>query len=461
MKLLFINLPHRVPIVRRYGCAYNSPGYAFPPLELLSLATTIREWNQSDVVLVDAISEKMNEKKISKIIEKEKPHMIISLMGFESLDEDLKLLENLGKQGPKTVCFGYLPSLFPREVMSRYDIDYTIIGEPEETLSELVRCLKSGRKPKDVRGLVWRNKTIKINPSRPRMLNLDPLPIPDRRLLRNGRYKMPFFGTPFTTIQTTRGCQFACTYCTHFEGSQLALRSVDSVIGELKNIVSLGIDNVRFMDNNFTAIPGRAKEISRRIIDENIKIKWSCLSRVDLLDEETADLMKRAGCVMVFVGIESGSNSTLKKYKKGYTVEDVYKKIGFLKRKGIKTTGWFIFGAPWETEKDFRKGVDLAKKLELDFAIASTLSYFPGTELFEVERKNLDFTILPFEVNPKNMDLQKKAVKMEKRFYWEFYLRPVPALRLLRRALKYPRDGLAQARGMASYIYSSKNGDLF
>jgi len=462
MKALFLNLPSAKSVMRRYGCSYNSPGYLFPPLELCSAATALREWNGARVAVLDAVAERLDVNGVAAKANRMGLDLIVSLAGFDCFHDDMKALKELkARTGAATACLGYLPTLFPEETARLSGADYVILGEPEMTLSELARRMETGQRPDRVQGLFWRDgkKTVR-NAQRPRIKDLDALPFPDRSLIDNGRYSMPFFGRPFTTMQTSRGCPFHCTYCTHFEGAELAVRSPGKVIEELEDVIGRGIRHVRFMDNNFTFPQKRTKEICRRMAEERLDVEWACMSRTDLLDPEMARLLRKAGCKTVFVGVESGSQRTLDRYRKGYKASDVPARMRLLKRNGMEAIGWFMFGAPWEDETDFKAGLGLAKSMKLDYAIASVLSFFPGTPIFEEHRMELDFSLAPFSATLKDMDAAQRAVRWEKRFYKGFYMRPGPACRMAKRMLLHPRDALASAKGMLAYLAGGK-GDLF
>ncbi len=466
MNVLFLNPPYTRSIVRRYGCSFNSPGYLFPPLELCSMAAAARAWNGAEVSVLDAVAERMGPDGVVSRVKKESPDLLVFLPGFESFHEDMKTVDRIRSQtGIQTACIGYLPTLFPDETVAKSNVDYVIMGEPEHTLSDLISCIEGSKPPEGVRGLCWRgggaSGRIVKNPPRPRMKSVDGLPVPDRGLLNNRLYSMPFFGRPFTTIQTSRGCPFPCTYCTHFEGHGLSYRSPEKVIEELKDVRSRGIGHIRFMDNNFTHPPQRAKEICRRIIEERLDIRWACLSRADLFDREMVALMQRAGCKMVFLGIESGSQRTLNRYNKGYTINDVKNKMKLLNGTRMEKTGWFIVGAPWEERDDLEKTIGLAKSLGLDYAIASVLSPHPGTRLFSEYGGQVNFSLFPYDASFKDAELRKRQVAWEKEFYRRFYMRPRCMARFMARNLLRPREWAGLGKAMLSYIYGSAEGDFF
>ena len=457
MKVLLVNPPYKKRIMRRYGSSDNTHGHAVPPLELCSVATALRHWNKAEVKVIDAIAEGINAKEAKKQIKGYNPELIIYQTGFESYHHDVAFFHGLGI---KTACFGYIPSLYPKETI-KLGADYVICGEPEFVCSELVARIAEDAPLEHVKGLAyWDGRAIHLNPARNRINFLDNLPFPDRSLLKNELYNIPFFGRPFTSIQTVRGCAFSCTHCTHFEGREFYAKSPEKVIEELKDISDKGIKYVRFLDHNFTYPKERAIKICNSIADNKLDLTMACLSRADLIDEEVADALSNAGCSTVFLGFESCSEKTLNLLNKRSQMEMAEKNVKLLRKNNIEVVGWFIFGAPWESEEDFRKNMEFAKRVDPDFAIASVLDFFPGTELFEKYKNNLDFSLAPYSVTLKDKKLAKRAASWEKRFYTEFYTQPRAMARLAKRAFIHPVDSFHAGKAMASYLLSS-NKDLY
>ncbi len=182
-----------------------------------------------------------------------------------------------------------------------------------------------------IKGIAYRDKdTGQVKRTSPRGLvdDLDRLPPPSRDLFDNYSYKKYYsgrFGYKTTAIMTSRGCPFACDFCSRpVFGNEFRARSASKVADEIEEVISLGYNRIWFADDCFTLNRKRLIEVCDEIIKRGLKIGWECLSRVDTLDSETADKMKQAGCVRMFFGIESGNDSILKIMKKQITTKQAY-----------------------------------------------------------------------------------------------------------------------------------------
>ena len=143
-----------------------------------------------------------------------------------------------------------------------------------------------------------------------------------------------------------------------------------------------GLKSFRFIDDTFTAIPKRVIEICNLLIERNYGLKWSCLSRADTLNKEMLKVMKQAGCVRLFIGIESGSERVLTHHRKKMTKELIRNNINIAAKTGFKITGLFMVGSPLETESDFQESIDLALELPIDMVAVSGIAPYPGTDYF-------------------------------------------------------------------------------
>ena len=255
---------------------------------------------------------------------------------------------------------------------------------------ELVNQFINGGDFSQVKGIAYREKTTgHIVRTIPRGLtmDLDMFPSPSRKLFDNRRYKKYYskkFGYTTTAIMTSRGCPFACDFCSRpVFGNEFRARSTKNVADEIAEVVSLGYNRIWFADDCFTLNRTRLLEICDEIIKRGIRVNWECLSRVDTLDSEIADKMKQAGCVRMFFGIESGNNSILALMKKQITTKQAYAAVQLCNKKGIKAGAFFIIGYPGENEQTILETVRFASSLPLDY-LSFTLPYpIPGTPLFE------------------------------------------------------------------------------
>lgn len=359
--------------------------FRFPPLGLGYIAAYLKQQGIS-VNIVDCTF--LSQKEALKKIRDSKPKIIGIQSMFSMKNKSLELARLLRDHCELLVAGGALPTTNPEVFLQ--DFDVSVIGEGEKTMLELVNFAINGGKLSLVKGIAYREKTTgQIKRTPPRGLNddLDTFPRPSRELFDNNAYKKYYFqkfGYTTTAIMTSRGCPFACDFCSRpVFGNEFRARTALNVVDEIEEVVSLGHNRIWFGDDCFTLNRPRLIVICDEIIKRKLKIGWECLSRVDTLDSETVDKMKQAGCLRMFFGIESGNDSILKIMKKQITVKQAYEATQLCKKKGIKAGAFFILGYPGENEKTILDTVNFASSLALDY-LSFTLPYpIPGTPLFE------------------------------------------------------------------------------
>jgi len=441
-------------------CSTRAENYLFPPQELMYLASIAKKAGH-EVVLIDAIACKMDYEKTSQALKVINPDLIVTLTGFECFENDIGVIQKIKNGFPKvkTLCFGYYPTIFSQEIMQKTNIDFLILGEPELVFSQLLGKLSKNLLPADIKGLAFRkNEKPVITVGAQRISNLDRLRIPSHSLLKQGHYSEPLMGKPYTTIQSGRGCPFQCIYCVSTYGKQIILRSSENILQEIKFIVNdLGIRNFRFIDDTFTFDKKRVIELCDKIIESGLRVNWTCLSRLDTLDNKMLSRMKKAGCKRIFLGIESGSQKILDWFKKGYKVEKMLDQINSVHKAGIESLGFFIVGSPLETEEDFNKSVSLALKSNLDYIVVSRLLAYPGTKLFESMKEDIDFSLFSYKNEFKDNGLEKKWVLLEKHFYKAFYFRPKYIFKRAFLVLKSPREFFSNLKSIIGFLLSGKD----
>jgi len=458
MRIAFVNLPHSVPVVRRYMCSYNSPIFLFPPLELLYAATSARESAGAEVIVIDAIAESLNQQQLVERLQQFRPEMVFTITGFEIFEDDVNLIRSIKQQFPglATAAMGHYPTIFPDETIRAGDVDYVLRGEPEVTLVELCQALCEEKPLDDILGLSYETAAGEIvnNPERARSRHIDELPHPDYGLVEIGRYSEFLLPRPFAVVQTARGCPYTCNFCVRSYGQKLGMRSPDNILEELVQLRDrFSIRSFRFIDDTFTAIPSRTSEICQRIARHLPDVTWSCLSRVDTLDEERVRALKDAGCMRVYLGIESGSQRILEAYGKDYGIELLGEMVTLLNKHKIEVGAFFMTGHPLEEEEDFEQTLRLVRTLDLDYATIGQTVPYPGTSLYEQYRDQIDFSLYPYRNEWKDPSRREQLEAWERRFFRETYFNIPYVARHAMRFIKNPGTTLAAGRALLPFVF--------
>lgn len=442
MKILVLNLPNKDRIVRRYMCSYNAPTFLFPPQELLYCASALKEWNSSDVTIVDAIAENKNLDECLAFIAEERPEMVVTMTGIECFESDMSVLKAIKERAPeiRTVVFGYYPTIFTDKIFEQNAVDFIIKGEPEMALSRLVRAIERGERVDEISGLNMKSSGGHVisGPKAERVKDLDSIPFPDPELLSYKGYNEMLMRSPVALIQSSRGCPFRCTYCITTYGRETVMRSPENVVGEIEALAKKGFKRLRFTDDTFNVDKSRVRRICELIVEKGLKVKWTCLSRVDTLDKDVLPLMKKAGCVRIYIGIESFSQKILDYYRKGYKASDLVDKLKAVRAAGIESVGFLLIGAPVETDEDLAANRAGLKKAPLDFAIVTKLTPYPGTVLFENLKDMMDFSLFPYRNIFNIPGKEDEMIRAERELYRVFYFQPQRFLFFFRMLFKNP-----------------------
>lgn len=443
-KILLINPPlTKEEIYSKYGVA----SAVLPPLGLCYISAVLEKESHA-IKIIDAIAEKITERELIDRIKKFNPQIVgitavtvsynravETAMQIKEFDKDIIIL--LG--GPHV-------SSIPRRVFEEQDcFDIGVVGEGENTAKELVRYLekkkfkdyKSGLKK--IKGIIYKNKDKIIQtPRRDLIENLDELPLPARHLLPDIKlYNLVLMSQKpnFASLIPSRGCPFQCIYCDqNVFGHNWRSFSPEHMIEEIEELINkYGVRTLQIHDDLFTLKRERVIKFCKLLKERNIKIAWNLASRVDLIDEELAKLMKKSGCEIVYFGIESGDQEVLNKIKKRITLEQARKGIEIAKKTGLSPHGSFILGLPFDTKETIEKTINFALSLPLDVATFHLATPYPNTEFEKIAG---DFGVIhisdysqyrghPNQVvfTPKNIS-RKYLLKKQKQAYRRFYLRP-------------------------------------
>lgn len=362
----------------------------FPPIGLLEIAVYLKHRSFSEIELIDGEIEGLSQEGLSCKIALGNPGLIVLQSTTPTIEDDFcfaALLKERLKES-RIIITGIHATVLPEEVLRQETIDYAAIGEPEETVSDLaVYLLRNKGSLKEIQGLAYKDSgRIVINGRRQPKDNYDYPLLPDRTLLENNRYIMPLTGKPFALIKVSRGCDFSCAFCTSkaYYGPGWRARSPENIVAEIKDIKEkTGIDTFLFLADTFNGKKEFVRGLTSLIIAEDLNIKWVSNSRLDLIDEEMASLMQRSGCILVSLGIESYSQRLLKRSGKALQEDAIKRGIDILRKHGIKTYGYFIFGLEGESKAGILRTALRAAFSGLNFAQFYSLTPYPGTPYFQ------------------------------------------------------------------------------
>ena len=318
------------------------------------------------------------------------------------------------------------------------DLDLILFGEPEDTLKEVLE----GKDYSKILGLYYRDDLrAKFTGSRPFIEDLDKLPFPARHLVDNNIYRRPDNNKVQAVIKVSRGCPFHCFFClaTPVSGAKVRKRSAENIIEEIKECVDkYGITNFLFWSDIFNIDKVWVMDLCQKIIDSGLKITWSANTRADTADEEMAQKMYEAGCRLVSIGVESGSQEMLDKIGKRITLDDVRLTVKIFKKAGIRIYNYFVIGLPWEDEDTVEDTIDFAIELDSDFISFYTATPLPGSKFYDYAKEHnlinsdTSFSSAYFYPSVNTHHLSKERVfELHKKAIRKFYLRPAYILRML------------------------------
>ncbi len=330
------------------------------------------------------------------------------------------------------------------------DFDVGFIAEAEQSFQELLDCGFSPEAFGKIKGICFRDEgEIIVNQRQPFIAELDSLPFPEWDIIEDMRAYRPavtnFKRHPAFSLITSRGCFARCIFCDRgVFGNNVRMHSAKYVLGMIRLLCGkYGIREINFYDDNLLFDKSRIKEICLSMIEEKMNLSWSCIARVDMVDEETLRMMKEAGCWQISYGIESGSQQVLDALNKGTRVEKVREAAALMRKAGLSMRGYFIVGNPGETRDTLEETLKLILELPLDDILVEYMTPYPGTEISNnIGRYGNALggwqTINSYKINFVPYGLTQECLKRYFfRFYKEFYLRPRSIFSYVRR-LKNP-----------------------
>ena len=409
-----------------------------------------------EVFLRDYQTEGVRFAEVVKDVRTFQPDMIVLSTTNSSVKTDLAFLKKLSRFH-RSICIvkGALFYDIELSLLSYLDLEHIscLIGSEMEFVIGTIAdyYLRGVGKIAEVNGIIYQeNGNFKKNRFLCGTNNLDSLPFPARQLMKNELYVRPDTGEPMATIATGLGCPSNCIYCLTpiISGRNVRKREVENVFKEIEECYyKFGIRNFFFKADTFTIDEAYATAICDRIIHSRLngKIAFTVNSRVKPLSMRLLKKLKQAGCFMLAVGFESGSDSTLKKIKKGTTVADNLRAAKMIHKAGIPLFGFFMIGFPWETKEMIRQTERHIHQINPDFIELHIAMPYYGTGLYDCCKrygllKGSGFGHDYYSPNTKGT-MQLSAVEVEnlkRKMLLRFYLRPAYISKKILTSFKSP-----------------------
>lgn len=431
MKVLFVNPPQT-------ASKYKFMGVIAPPLGIAYMAGVLQE-NHIDVEILDASAEDMDFKDVEKELLKRKPDLVALTALTPTIGRALETAQVVKETLPDSIVVmgGYHPTFNFIETLEDENVDIVIRGEGEYIMLNLVQALENQSSLHDVKGIVFEDKNSKeivVNPEAPLIQDLDELPFPALNLLPIKKYRLLDMDTHMTTMITTRGCPMQCSFCSSaaMHGKKIRERSVENIVDEIEYLkTNYDIDTIAFMDDTFTLKKRKVMAICDEILKRNIEIMWGCTSRVDTLDEKLLKKMKEAGCITIFIGVESADQQQLDNMCKNTTIAKIENAFKIAHKLKIRTIASVALGMPGDTKEIMNKTVKFVHKLKPNYAIYSLATPYPGTRFYkEAFEKNLikikdwsKYTLITPILETIDCSLNDMR-KIQAKAFMKFYLRP-------------------------------------
>lgn len=429
-RVLFIHPPYVTHVVS-------------PPMGIGYLSSYLKREGH-EVSLLDLNISTVSREGILQHVREYRPDLVgvpIMCTGMDQVRDIVSVIKR-GSDVP-VVIGGAQASALPEHSLRFTGADYVVVGEGELTAAELVSALGSSADLSRVLGLGYMvNGEFILNPPRPLVKDLDSLPMPDWDLIAPRNYRIaPILSSakafPIAPVVTSRGCPFDCTFCAgkSIWGKTYRYREAVPVVDEIEMLMKdYGVREIFMGDDNFNLKMSHAADICEQILRRGLEFPWACPNgvRVDSLKPDLLALMKRAGCHLVGLGIESGDQAVLDRAKKSLDLSIVPRVCREIDEAGITAVGFFVLGLPGDNRETVQKTIKFSRSLPLKRAWFNILAPYPGSEIFETYLKDRNIDSLEWRsldtcgddvaqmssVSPEELD------KLQKRAAFLFYARP-------------------------------------
>ncbi|MFC1975143.1 B12-binding domain-containing radical SAM protein [Chloroflexota bacterium] len=399
-----------------------------PPLGPMFVASYLKENSPHKIKILDSQVLGLNEDQIRAEIRQYKPHVVGVTAWTDFWYDAYRCIQIAKEVNPNihVTVGGPHVGIYPEITLEFSGCDSVIVGDGEIPFFWLVNGLSNGNIPSDLPGLHLKKSGVKKGALEFYIHgDLDSLPFPNRAMLPYKRYHSAVAKSEFvTTMITSRGCPYHCTFCKLSFQKTLSL-SAENVLAEMEQIAALGIREIEIYDDTFTWSKKRLIDICKGMVERGFDFDWAIRDRVSSPTPETMEWLARAGCRRIHFGVESGSNKTLKTIKKAINKQQAVEAVKLAKKHGIQILTYFMLGLPGETLDDMRETIRFAKQLDPDYTTFSVTVPNAGTEMYQA---GLDQGIIPYDYW---LDYARNPTpNFIVPYFWEEYLNKEDLLRI-------------------------------
>jgi anaerobic magnesium-protoporphyrin IX monomethyl ester cyclase len=410
-KTLLINPPliNGVAFTRQGRCQEREDvlGTTKPPYTLALLASLLRRAGH-DIRLVDATASRLSIDDVIARLDKDgfAPTLILFPTTTPTIDADVVAIERLKQRYDAPMfCFGPHASTAPQLSMARApQVDGMFVGEPEDAVLQLASLDVPEGAPhgthyerlSEVPSLTWRTPGGPVMPHRAHgsFSGFLSSPYPAWDLLNLKDYGLPLVNKPYVMVETSRGCPYSCDFCVApvHQGHKFRERSPKDLVDEMeRSYREFGVEFFYLWGDTVTLNVKSFSAFCEELIARKLPIHWFGNARADnLTDPAFVHRLKRAGCWMLALGIETESEDVRKDMVKRLERQKIETAFKNMRDAGIKSFAFFIFGYPGETPQTIDQTVNYAIELDPDFANFYPAVPYPGTAMFEkVQREGL------------------------------------------------------------------------
>ena len=371
---------------------YRIAGMKAPPLGIAWIASVL-ERGGHEVRIIDSPTLELELDEWLREVKAWKPDVVGFSMLTPTAPRGYRAVKALKEELPETLVIagGPHPTFMYGEALNE-GVDIVVRGEGEYTTLELVNVLeREGFNPRalaKVRGIAFKDRStgrIVVTEPRQQIMDLDELPWPARHLLPMERYTLLNKPIRVAHVMASRGCPYGCIYCStsYFWGRRVRFRSARNVVEEIEFLHDkYKVKYVVFSDDELVINRKFVYEFVREMRERGLELPFACGARVDHVDKEFMKFLYDNGCVILYFGVESASQATLNRIGKKTRVEHALRVFRWKKELGGAAMASFILGFPWETIDDMKETVELAIKLDPDYAQFTVLTPYPGTPLY-------------------------------------------------------------------------------